>query len=223
MGDALAVEVLTDPAAIAKHAAELIAERARAAVSARGKFTFAVSGGSTPWAMFSELADEDFPWEETAIYQVDERVAPAGDDRRNLTHLCACLPAQALPCVHPMPVEDADLQAAADRYATILPERLDLIHLGLGPDGHTASLIPNDPVLDVFDRDVAVSGPYQGHYRLTITYPVIDRARSLLWLVTGSDKQDALRRLRRHDRSIPAGRVAGEHALILADVAAAEG
>ncbi len=221
MSDALPIEVFPDPAGVAGRAAELIAAHARSALAARGRFMFAVSGGSTPWAMFAKLAEEDFPWSDTTIFQVDERVAPAGDDARNLTHLRASLPADGVACIQPMPVEEVDLEAAARHYADLLPARFDLIHLGLGPDGHTASLIPGDPVLDVADRAVALTGAYQGHRRMTITYPVIDRARALLWLVSGSDKLQALERLRRHDHSIPAGRVATERALVLADASAA--
>jgi 6-phosphogluconolactonase len=221
VSDAVQIEILTDPAAVAQRAAKIVAEHADAAVAERGAFTFAVSGGRSPWAMFAGLAGEDFPWERTAIFQVDERVAPAGDESRNLTHLSESLPAVALAHVHAMPVEDAELDTAAHRYARSLPDRFDLIHLGLGPDGHTASLVPGDPVLDIADRDVALTQPYMGQRRMTITYPVIDRARALLWLVTGSDKLDALRRLRQHDDSIPAGRVALDRAFILADVAAA--
>jgi 6-phosphogluconolactonase len=208
---------------VAWRAAEVIREHARAAIAERGAFTFAVSGGRTPWAVFAELVRTDFAWDRTSIYQVDERVAPAGDEERNLTHLRAVVPSEAFARVHPMPVEDPDLDAAAKRYATLLPDRFDLIHLGLGPDGHTASLVPGDPVLDVTDRDIALTGPYQGRPRMTVTYPVIDRARELLWIVTGADKVDALRRLRAHDRSIPAGRVAADRALVLADAAAASG
>jgi 6-phosphogluconolactonase/glucosamine-6-phosphate isomerase/deaminase len=171
--------------------------------------------------MLARLAHEDFPWARTAIYQVDERVAPAGHEERNLTHLLASLPVQGVSRVRPMPVEDPDLDAAAQRYASSLPNRFDVIHLGLGKDGHTASLAPGDPVLDVADLDVALTEPYVGLRRMTITYPVINRARALLWLVTGSDKADALRRLREHDASIPAGRVKAEDSLILADIAAA--
>jgi 6-phosphogluconolactonase len=161
------------------------------------------------------------PWARTAIYQVDERVAPPDDPDRNLVRLRASLPPEAEAEVHPMPVEDEDLDAAADRYARLLPERLDLVHLGLGPDGHTASLVPDDPVLDATDRDVAVTGVYLGRRRMALTYPPLDRARQLLWLITGADKADALRRLRAGDRSNPAGRVASDHAVILADAAAA--
>lgn len=221
MTDTPQIEVLSDPAAVARRAAKIVAEHARAAVTERGAFTFAVSGGRTPWAMFAELAGVDFPWSQTAIYQVDERVAPAGDPNRNLTLLQESLAAAALTDVHTMPVEATDLDSAADHYARTLPERFDLIHLGLGSDGHTASLVPGDSVLDVADRDVALTKPYMGLRRMTITYPVIDRARTLLWLITGSDKADALRRLRLHDDSIPAGRVAADRALILADTAAA--
>jgi 6-phosphogluconolactonase len=221
MTDPPAIEVLADPTAVALRAAQLIARHARAAVAARGEFALAVSGGSTPWVMFAALAHDDFPWSQTTIHQVDERIAPAGDDERNLTHLQASLPPAGRARVHPMPVDDPDLEVAARRYAGSLPERFDLIHLGLGADGHTASLVPGDPVLDVRDRDVALSGPYQGRRRMTITYPAIDRARSLLWVITGDDKRDALRRLRRRDVSIPAGRVPAATALILADAAAA--
>ncbi len=187
--------------------------------TARGRFTFAVSGGHTPWAMFAHLVDEDVPWAQTAIWQVDERVAPAGDPDRNLVHLRQSLPAQGEAEVHPMPVEDDDLEAAAARYAASLPGRFDLVHLGLGPDGHTASLVPGDPVLDVTDRAVALTAEYLGRRRMTLTYPALDAARQVLWLVTGADKADALRRLQAGDRSIPAGRVAAADQLVIADAA----
>ncbi len=186
------LELLPDPEAVARRGAEFVAERARAAVAEHGRFTFAVSGGHTPWAMFAHLVDEDVPWQRTAIWQVDERVAPAGDPDRNLAHLQSSLPAQAEAEVHAMPVEDDDLEAAAARYARSLPERFDLVHLGLGPDGHTASLVPGDPVLEVADRDVALTGIYMGRRRMTLTYPALNRARQVLWLVTGGDKVDAL-------------------------------
>ncbi|MGH2539083.1 MAG: 6-phosphogluconolactonase [Actinomycetota bacterium] len=212
------VEVLADAGAVAARAADEVAARI-SGVAAAAPYTFAVSGGSTPWAMFAELAAHDVPWERVAIYQVDERVAPAEDADRNLTHLMASLP-PGLATIHAMPVEDADLEAAAGRYAASLPERFDLIHLGLGPDGHTASLVPGDPVLEVTDRDVGLTEPYQGHRRMTLTYPALDRAGGVLWLVTGEAKVDALARLRAGDRSIPAGRVRAASQLVLCDRAA---
>ncbi|HTA16037.1 MAG TPA: 6-phosphogluconolactonase [Solirubrobacteraceae bacterium] len=218
MTEAQQIEVLPDAAALAARAAEVVVEHARLAIADRGAFTLAISGGHTPMAMFSEMAREDFPWDQTTIYQVDERVAPAGDEDRNLTHQQESLSALAAARLRPMPVEEIDLDAAAERYARSLPERFDLIHLGLGPDGHTASLVPNDPVLEVVERSVALTQPYMGYRRMTFTYPVLDRARALLWLVAGSDKRDALGDLRRQDRSIPAGRVSSANALILADV-----
>lgn len=214
--------VLPDAAAVARAAAERVAAAAGAAVGERGAFSLAVSGGRSPWAMFADLAHLDVPWEAVEIYQVDERVAPAGDPLRNLTHLHDSLGPQLPVQVHPMPVEDADLDRAARDYAGALPSALDLIHLGLGPDGHTASLVPGDPILDVDDRLVAMTGgEYQGTRRMSLTYPALARSRGLLWLVTGEDKREALQLLLAGDPSIPAGRVEAPASTILADVAAA--
>jgi 6-phosphogluconolactonase len=216
----LEVEVLADAQAVAERGAEIVAAVAAEMVAERGRFTFAVSGGRTPWAMFAALAGR-MPWEKVTIFQVDERVAPDGDPDRNLTQLERSLPPGGAADVRALPAWTDDLDAAAAMYADALPEQLDLVHLGLGPDGHTASLVPGDPVLEVTDRDVATTGVYQGRRRMTLTYPVLNRARQILWLVTGDDKVDALARLRAGDPSIPAGRVSTEHAVVIADVAAA--
>jgi 6-phosphogluconolactonase len=223
------IDVLPDADAAARKAASIIAGEVRAAAS-RTRFVMAVSGGHTPWQMLRALAGEDLPWDRVHVLQVDERVAPAGDPARNLLHLRESLLAHAplrADQIHGMPVEEPDLERAAQHYAAALvqlagsPPVLDLVHLGLGPDGHTASLVPGDPVLRVNDRDVAVAGPYQGHQRMTLTYPVINRARSILWLVTGGEKASVLPRLLIGDQTIPGGRVAQEHALVIADRAAA--
>ena len=224
------IEALADADSVARAGAALTAAEARAAVAARGRFIVAFSGGHTPWQMLRALADEQVPWAGVHVVQVDERVAPAGDPDRNLTHLresllarCPLRPEQ----VHAMPVESADLEAAGARYALTLqqiagsPAVLDLAHLGLGPDGHTASLVPGDPVLDVTGADVALTGVYQGRRRMTLTYPVLNRARRIVWLITGPEKAEMLARLCRGDRSIPAGRVDQEQALVLADHEAA--
>ena len=216
----LKVEVLIDPDAVAERAAAYVVERAQVAVADHGRFSFAVSGGRTPWAMFALLAGQ-IPWANVSLYQVDERIAPDGDPSRNLTHLRASLPAGGPAEVWAMPVSAPDLEAAAAEYAGSLPERFDLVHLGLGPDGHTASLVPGDPVLTVTDRDVALTGEYQGQRRMTLTYRKINSARQVLWLVIGEDKVDALARLRAGDPSIPAGHVEAERQLVIADAAAA--
>jgi len=218
----LQIEVLADADIVAERAAAYIADQAKAAVEEHGRFTFAVSGGHTPWAVFPKLAGR-VPWEKVTIFQVDERVAPEGDPDRNLTHLHTSLPPGGTADVRAMPVNANDLEAAADTYASSLPDALDLVHLGLGPDGHTASLIPGDPVLEVTDRAVALTGEYQGRRRMTLTYPALNRARQVFWLVTGEDKVDALRRLRVGDASIPGGRIAAAEQLVLADEAAAQG
>ncbi len=224
------LEVFDDADSVARAAAATIAAAARAAIAARGRFALAVSGGHTPWIMLRALAEEDIPWAGVHVCQVDERVAPDGHPDRNLTHLRERLlhhaplrPEQ----IHAMPVETADLQAAATQYALALreiagsPTVLDLVHLGLGSDGHTDSLVLGDAVLDVTDADVALTGVYQGRRRMTLTYPMLNRARRVLWVVTGSEKIEMLRRLRDGDVSIPAGRVRREQALVLADRAAA--
>jgi 6-phosphogluconolactonase len=217
---ALEVEVLPNADAVAERGAQIVAAAAAAAIATRDRFTLAVSGGRTPWAMFAALAGR-MPWEKVTIFQVDERIAPDGDADRNLTQLQRSLPPGGAADVRPMPVWAEDLEAAAAMYAETLPEELDLVHLGLGPDGHTASLVPADQVLTVQDRDVAITGTYQGHQRMTLTYPALNRARQILWLVTGDDKVDALRRLRTGDRSIPAAWVSTENAHVLADAVAA--
>lgn len=201
---------------LAAAAARFVAERARRCVAATGKFTFGVSGGRTPWKMFAELVSCDVPWKETVIYQVDERVAPPGCPERNLTGLREAL-ATVDPLIEQMPVNDDDIYAAAQRYAALLPARLDLVHLGLGPDGHTASLVPGDPVLDVTDSLVAITGVYQGHERMTLTYRALARAEQILWLVTGAEKREPLSLLLGGDTSIPAGRVEASRSLVMAD------
>jgi 6-phosphogluconolactonase len=224
------IKILAGAESVAREGASIIAAEARAAVAARGRFILAVSGGQTPWLMLRELAVEDVPWDGVHVAQVDERVAPAGHPDRNLTHLRESLLEHAplrAEQIYAMPVEAPDLEAAASRYAETLraiagsPPVFDLVHLGLGPDGHTASLVPGDPVLDVTDADVALTGVYQGRRRMTLTYPMINRSRHILWLVTGSDKVGMLRGLLSGDKSIPAGRMRQDHALVIADRAAA--
>jgi 6-phosphogluconolactonase len=220
------IETLADAEAVARTGAALTAGEARAAVADRGRFIMAVSGGRTPWTMLRALADQDLPWAHVHVVQVDERVAPAGHPDRNLTHLRETLLAHA-PLrpeqVHAMPVESSDLESASAEYAALLsritgaPAALDLVHLGLGPDGHTASLVPGDPVLDVVDADVAMTGAYQGRRRMTLTYPIINRARRIVWLVTGREKAEMLARLNDSDGSIPAARVRQQAAVVLAD------
>ena len=224
------LEVFEDAEAVARAAAATIAADARAAVAARGRFIMAVSGGHTPWIMLRALANEEVPWKDVHVFQVDERIAPAGDPDRNLTHLRASLLEHApLPPqqIYAMPVELPDLEAAAKQYAQKLeqvagsPPVLDLAHLGMGPDGHTASLVPGDPVRNITDAAVGLTGVYMGRRRMTVTYPVLNRSRRILWLMTGSEKVAMLPRLLEGDTTIPAGRISRDQAVVLADRAAA--
>ena len=229
-GDSLNIEVHADAAAVSRRAATWIGDLARQTIGQRDRFVLALSGGRTPWSMLRILSTETIDWRKVHVVQVDERVAPIDSLERNLTHLretlVACVPLPRTH-VHPMPVEDADLAAAAERYGQLLvrlagsPPLIDVVQLGLGADGHTASLVPGDAALDVGRADVAVTATYQGRRRMTLTFPIINRARRILWLVTGEDKAEAVARLVRGDPSLPASRVSRESALLLADRAAA--
>lgn len=217
------------PDDVAQAGASFIFARATEAIAERGQFTLALSGGSTPWNMLAKLAEQRLPWDRVKVFQVDERTVPDGDPDRNLVQIRKhftdriSLPAENL---YAMPVGSEDLVEGARQYHQTVVEItgggsvIDLIHLGLGDDGHTASLVPADPVLDVDDRDVATTGPYNGRRRMTLTYPIINRARHILWLITGEGKADMLQRLIQGDNDIPAGRVSQVQATIIADDAA---
>ena len=224
------VEVLKTADAVAQRGADIIAAEARESVGSHGRFVMGLSGGRTPWQMLQVLATRTIPWTAVHVVQIDERIAPADHPDRNATHLREILLAHTtLPVeqIHEMPVEAAELESAAVQYETILrrvagsPPVLDLVHLGLGGDGHTASLLPEDPVLNVTSADVALTTPYQGWRRMTLTYPIINRSRKILWVITGSEKASMLKRFLNGDRSIPAARVRREQALVIADDAAA--
>jgi 6-phosphogluconolactonase len=224
------MHVFDDAEIVAQRVSDFIADSIRSALAARGRACLALSGGHTPWRMIATLATKDVPWRRVHVFQTDERIVSQGDPARTFPHIrealsCAPLPPDHL---HPMPVDEGDLAAAIRAYASVLeslagaPPILDLVHLGLGGDGHTASLVPNDPALELTAVDVGISGPYRGHRRMTLTYPMINRARVILWLVTGADKAPALKRLYQGDLEIPAGRVARDRAAIFADSAAAD-
>lgn len=197
------IETYSDKAAVAERTAEVIADAAREGARRHGRSVLAFSGGSTPVDMLRSLGEMQLRWNATHIVQVDERVAPDGDPDRNWTMITNNLLAGAdIPdaLLHPMPVTADDLDAAAKQYASRLqivcgvPPIADVVHLGMGPDGHTASLVPGDPVLEVRDRWVALAGPYQGRERMTMTYPTINAARLIVWQVTGANKAAAMRR-----------------------------
>jgi 6-phosphogluconolactonase len=217
------LEVVPDERAAARRGAELIAAAGAAAVGERNMYSLAMSGGRTPWAMLATLGDmEAMPWGETELFQVDERIASPGSEERNLTHMVLVLSMDHQASLRPMPVTQRDLEGAARDYERSLPNPLDLVHLGLGPDGHTASLVPGDPVLEVTDRRVALTETaYQGHRRMTLTYPALATARQIVWLVTGEEKREPLAKLLAGDRSIPAGRIENENMIVVADEAAA--
>jgi 6-phosphogluconolactonase len=196
-------------------AAIWVADRLCTAVAERGEGHLAVSGGATPLAMFGALAALPLPWPLVHVWQVDERVAPDGDQDRNAPQLDALRDVGAV--IHLMDVTNPSLPAAAAAYAAALPDRFDVIHLGLGDDGHTASWPPRDPVVNLTER-VAVVGPFKDRVRLTLTPPVVNNARHVMFLVAGATKAPMLTRLLRGDLSIPATVVRQTGTTILTDV-----
>jgi 6-phosphogluconolactonase len=219
------VERLPTARAAVDRAAQVIAELLGRAVATRGRASLALSGGRTSAALVSALNVSDAPWNAVDLFQVDERLVPADHRDRNWRALVDLADRVSLGHAHPMPVE---LGAGADVYAAELvaaagsPPVLDVVQLGMGADGHTASLPPGDPVVEVDDRDVALSGEYAGHQRMTLTVPALRRARAVVWVVVGADKADAVRRMVNGDPSSVAGRVAGASSLLVVDEAAAQ-
>ncbi len=226
---------IVETSVLPSHVAARLSMLLTQAVEARGGAALALSGGSGLRPMFEALLEEPTPWAQIHIFQVDERIAPDGHPDRNWTEaraeLIERLPQQPAG-IHPMPVAAAmegeqPAATALDGYRRLLeevagrPAVLDVVHLGLGEDGHTASLLPDDPVLDIDDRDLAFSGPYNGRRRMTVTFPALARARHLVWMVMGSRKATVVGRLVRGDRSIPAGRVPHGEAALLVDREAA--
>jgi 6-phosphogluconolactonase len=224
------IHVLPTVEAAAERAAEWLRAEIGRATASRGRCLLALSGGRTPWRMLHDLRRLRVHWHGVEVFQVDERLVAANDERRNARRIADLLVAPdalAATAFHGMPVEHQPLADGAADYATLLAERcgtppvLDVVQLGLGTDGHTASLLPGDALLDDADHDVGISGAYQGVRRMTLTYRVLNAARHRLWLVTGEDKARALRALWDGDEASPAGRVAREAAFVFADAAAA--
>ena len=214
----------------AERAADWLRTEIGRACAQRGRCLLALSGGRTPWRMLRDLRRLRVHWHDLQVFQVDERVVPENDERRNARQIADLLVGPAMlraAQFHAMPVERSNLAAGAEDYARLLGEHggtppvLDVVQLGLGDDGHTASLVPGDPVLDVKNADVALTGIYQKRRRMTLTLRVLDAALHRLWLVTGADKAAALRKLWVGDASVPAGRVVRESAFVFTDSAAA--
>lgn len=201
-----------DPSAAA---AAWLARRIRDAVRRRGDALIAVSGGSTAPPLFSALLEHDVPWDRTTVWQVDERVAPDGHPERNAGQLAA-VPAR----IRPMPVTAQDLRAAARRYGAGLPERFDVVHLGLGDDGHTASWPPDHPVVDS-ERPCEVIGEFNGFERMTLTPPVVNAARSRVMLTLGGSKAEMVERWMLRDPALPVDRVRRSGTIAFLDPAAA--
>jgi 6-phosphogluconolactonase len=225
-------EIFPQAGDVAEAAAAYLAQQITTTLATKSTFSMAISGGRTPWEMLKILAKADLPWQRVNLFQVDERVAPDGHADRNLTQLFQAIAGTPMVTqlrIFPMPVLAADLEEGCREYTQVIHEvtegkGLDLIHLGLGSDGHTASLVPEDGVMEVQDRLVACTqNTYQGRIRMTLTYPLLNSAKQLLWIVTGSEKQEMVKRLLQQDPSIPAGSIRQENALLLVDQAAIDG
>lgn len=212
------IVVAPDPQTAADEAAAWVARQLRNAVSRRGAATVAFSGGSTPALMLASLAGLPVPWSATTVFQVDERVAPDGDPDRNAGLLEVLRPMGA--SIRLMPVNSPDVEVARKRYADLLPARLDVVHLGVGDDGHTASWPPGDSVID--DQGiVAVSGEYKGRIRMTLTVRAVNAARRRLVLATGAAKAPVVARWLLHDHELPIDRVNRSGTIAVLDAAAA--
>lgn len=199
-----------------RRAARSIGRRLAAALHARGEATLAVSGGSTAPPVLAELSRANLPWDRVGVWQVDERAAPDGDPDRNANQL-AGFPGRH----HLMPVTSADLKTACEQYASGLPDQFDVLHLGMGPDGHTASWPPGDPVIDS-GRLVALSGVYQGRVRMTLTPSVVNAARGRVVLITGADKAATVAAwLHGGDDRLPISRIRRTGTVVVLDPAAA--
>lgn len=212
------IVVTPDPQTAADEAATRIARQLRAAVQRRGEASVAFSGGSTPALMLAVLAGLDVPWKSTTVFQIDERIAPDGDPDRNASLLDVLRPLR--PSIKLMPVTAGDLGAARRRYAASLPDRFDVVHLGVGDDGHTASWPPGDPVIDD-RRPVGISGEYKGRGRMTLTVPVVNAARHRLVLATGSAKAPVIAGWLLHDHGLPVDRVSRTDTVVVLDADAA--
>lgn len=231
MAEPLELEVLPSAALAAERAAALIARNVRDDIAVMGRATLAVSGGRTPIRMLEVLGSESLDWERVDLFQVDERVTPLGHADRNATHTVGALAAavrSAPASFHWMPVDDDDLETAAGRYAAELraaagsPPSLGTVHLGLGADGHTASIFSGSPLF-ASTREVAVTPEHLGMRRMTLTLATINRARRIVWVVTGRDKTKALAGLVAGDTSIVGSCVRRTSAIVVADADAAAG
>ena len=221
--------VSEDAAGAEGAAAAFIAQCLRQAMDERGLATVALSGGRSPWGMFERLADERVEWDRVHVLQVDERIVPLDDKARNWSHFLEGSLAERIPQQnrHPIPVE-VDAELAVGRYSATLiqwagvPPQLDVVHLGIGEDGHTASLFTDDVLLQDRRHWVGVSRVYEGHRRLTLTLPVLNCARRIAWFAIGAKRREVLTRLRKGDESIAASHVRRDNAVVFTDVATAE-
>lgn len=220
------IESHPDSLQVAENAAKYLEQKILGSIKEKGSFSMAISGGKTPWQMLKILTKAPLPWNRVNIFQVDEREAPDGHPDRNLTQLFKTLEDTGIITkvnIFPMPVVAENLEAACKEYADTIQEItgdgvLDLVHLGMGADGHTASLIPGDQVCEVYDKDVAMTfGPYQGRMRMTLTYSSINRAKEIFWVITGDEKKEMVQRLIQKDQNIPAGKVSQENAFLITD------
>lgn len=219
----LLVEI--DSSAVARRAAELFVDTARAAIEARGRFRVALAGGGTPGLLYRLLATPDYvervPWAMTEVYWGDERHLQAGDPGRNDTDVLPLLVDAGVPekQIHPVPFVRGNVGQAAAQYEQLLRAQarpgqplLDLVILGLGTDGHTASLFPGTAALDETERLVVPNyAAYEDRFaeRVTLTLPAINDCETVLFIVTGASKRDILRRVLAATQSppLPAQRV----------------